>query len=117
MIRAATLLWLGVAALVGWGLFHVKHAVLDLERELAAVELETAATREAIRVLEAEWAFLNRPDRLEALSSRLLGMTPADSRHVGSPADLPLRLDLIAEQNDIATPPAVAATASTESAR
>ncbi|PRY94820.1 hypothetical protein BCF33_0421 [Hasllibacter halocynthiae] len=42
------------------------HAVL---RDLARVERDIGRTRESLAMLEAEWAFLNRPERLRDLAA------------------------------------------------
>jgi cell division protein FtsL len=117
VIRATSLFWLGIAVAVVWGLFHVKHAVREMERELASVQQEIAKTRASTRVLEAEWAYLDRPERLRALASRYLGMVPADSARVGEADDLPLRFDLASSQSDETGRSRVTSTASRGSDR
>jgi len=75
-MRRSTAIWtvLGIAVVIG--LFVVKHRVQELEEKLAALNSEIIADKESIQVLEAEWSYLNQPARLEALSTRLLGMEP-----------------------------------------
>jgi hypothetical protein len=58
-----------------------------------------AAEREAIRVLEVEWAHLNRPDRLEALvaaANRHLGLAPMRHDQFGRPDEIPERAPRVA---------------------
>tara|TARA_R110000868_G_scaffold4155_33_gene25587 strand:+ start:15232 stop:15639 length:408 start_codon:yes stop_codon:yes gene_type:complete len=73
-MRRSTLLWtvLGIAVVVG--LFVVKHRVQSLEDRLHALNAEIITDRDAVQVMQAEWSYLNQPARLEALSTRLLGM-------------------------------------------
>jgi len=82
MIRPVTLVWIGLAAVIAISLFLVKYKVQDLDDQLAALETEKRKTQEAIHVLEAEWTYLNRPERLENLASKHLTLEPA------SPAQL-----------------------------
>ena len=82
MIRPVTLVWIGLAAVVAVSLFLVKYKVQDLDEQLADLEAEKRATQEAIHVLEAEWTYLNRPERLEGLAKKHLELAPA------SPAQL-----------------------------
>ena len=44
----------------------------DLESELAVINSNIEREREAQHVLEAEWTYLNRPDRIEDLAQQLL---------------------------------------------
>lgn len=92
MIRRSTLMWTAMAVLVGTGLFLVKHRVQALEDRLAALNHDIAEDREAIHVLNAEWAYLNRPERLEDLGRRLLGYEPAPAAQMARLDDLENRL-------------------------
>ncbi|MEM0977704.1 MAG: cell division protein FtsL [Pseudomonadota bacterium] len=65
------------------------------QAELARVETlryQIADRREAISVLTAEWAYLNRPDRLRKLADmnfERLKLIPMTSDHYGSLVSLP----------------------------
>ena len=76
MIRPATVTWLTLATLVVVGLFHVKHQVQTLEDEIVRVNRQIASERETIHVLNAEWGYINQPQRLDTLSSRYLDLQP-----------------------------------------
>jgi hypothetical protein len=78
----------GVAALF---LFLLKHEVGTLEDDLAAIQAHIGAQEEAIHVLEAEWAYLNRPERLATLSRQQLGLTPLGPERLIALEELPLR--------------------------
>lgn len=67
MIRRSMTLWLLLATCAGITLFLIKHEVQDREDRLNALHREILADQEAIQVLNAEWSYLNRPDRLEHL--------------------------------------------------
>jgi len=64
--------WLGLVASAAYAMFHVGFEVERLESRLVALDEKTAAEREAIHVLRAEWSYLNRPERLAKLSQELL---------------------------------------------
>lgn len=66
---------------------NVQQAEDDLRRLQGAVENE----KESIRVLNAEWAHLNRPDRLEALAGQYLDLVPPGPGQVlKDPGQLPV---------------------------
>jgi cell division protein FtsL len=67
-----TLFWILLAAAVGFGLFQVKYKVQTLEDDLRQLNAAITAEQEQLHVLSAEWAYLNRPARLEELSARHL---------------------------------------------
>nr|WP_298686801.1 hypothetical protein [uncultured Dongia sp.] len=76
MIRIGTIVWFVVLAMLGVGLFQVKYAVQSKERELRTVNRQITADREAMRVLEAEWSYLNDPVRLADLTRRHTDLAP-----------------------------------------
>lgn len=100
MIGRTTLLWLGLAALVGFGLFHVKYQVMALEEDLTRLNAATLREQNQIHVLEAEWSYLNRPSRLEELAERYLELKPITPDQLSSVAALPLRPTLEDFAND-----------------
>ena len=91
MIKIAAMFWLAAVAVAALGLFHVKYEVQRLESELKLEHRVILEDQEAIHVLNAEWSFLNRPDRLTDLASRHLGMGPLAPAQIVQIEDLPLR--------------------------
>jgi cell division protein FtsL len=87
----ATLFWSFLAALVGFGLFHVKYQVQALEDRLAKVNRDIVREQAQIHVLRGEWAYLSRPERIAELASRHLTLAPPKAAQIGSIADLPMR--------------------------
>lgn len=73
-IRGRTMTVFVFAVLSGAGLLHVSQNVQEAEDRLAALEAKYRAEHETIRVLNAEWAYLNSPARLEALSHDYLDL-------------------------------------------
>ena len=59
---------------------------------LAALESDIRKTKREIAVLEAEWAYLSRPERVMELSDRLLGMRPIARDRVLPIDAIPMRL-------------------------
>ena len=84
-----------VALLVGvaYGLYQLSFQVEALQDHAAALEKQIEDDKEAIGVLEAEWALLNNPQRLEQLSHRFLDLTPTEPAQIKSIDDLAVRQD------------------------
>ena len=84
-----------VALLVGvaYGLYQLSFQVEALQDQAAALEKQIEDDKEAIGVLEAEWALLNNPQRLEQLSHRFLDLTPTEPSQIKSIDDLVVRQD------------------------
>ncbi len=89
MLRFVTLfvfiLLFGVSA----GLYHVKYSVDRMERQGFSLKAKIAGEQQSIRILEAEWSSLNRPDRLQKLSQRYLELAPVEVAQVVSFAAVP----------------------------
>ena len=92
MIRVGTLFWLVLVSATGFAMFGVKYQVQALEDELARTKRATAAEEHEIRVLDAEWAYLTRPETLEAMNRQFLSLAPISTRQLhATAADIPLR--------------------------
>lgn len=91
MIGRTTFLWLLLAALAGYALFQVKYQVVSLEEELARLNAATLREQNQIHVLEAEWSYLNQPQRLEELNERFVHLKPINPAQYGVVASLPAR--------------------------
>lgn len=92
MIRVGTLFWLVLVSATGFAMFGVKYQVQALEDELGRTNRATAAAEHEIRVLDAEWAYLTRPETLEAMNRRYLSLGPIVTRQLHATAtDIPLR--------------------------
>ncbi|MCC6001534.1 MAG: cell division protein FtsL [Pararhodobacter sp.] len=79
---------LGVMALAVWA-YHENHRTQQARADMRAVEREIEALRAALSMQRAEWAYLNRPDRLRQLVDmnftrlRLMPMTVEQYGHIG----------------------------------
>lgn len=73
-LRLSTIASLICAAGAGFLLFQTSQNVQDAERNLRQAQASLAKEQEAMRVLEAEWDYLNRPDRIEELARQHLKM-------------------------------------------
>lgn len=91
MIRGTTALWVFLVLAVSVGMFLMKFQVQNLEDRLAGLNRDIHKTHNAIRVLSAEWAYLNDPARIADLASRLLGLGILDGQAMAQIADLPLQ--------------------------
>lgn len=75
-----------VLGLAFWA-YHVNYATQDREQELRALNAEIADLQEGLSVLRAEWAYLNRPDRLRELAAinfDRLGLLPLEAAQFGA---------------------------------
>lgn len=85
--RMYTLGTLGLAALLCAALFLTSERVQRAEKEYRHLMDQIADTKDSLRVLNAEWAYLNRPDRLEELATSYLNKPEVrKTRLVAAPA-------------------------------
>lgn len=91
MIRISAFVWILILGLLGVGLFQVKYNVQSKEAELRNINKQIAANHSAIHVLEAEWSYLNDPNRLADLTRRHTDLTPTQATQIKQFSDLPPR--------------------------
>jgi len=78
--------------IMGAVLLQTKFTVQEKARELRALAAQIHKDREAIRVLEAEWAYRTTPNKLQEQSLEYLAMAPVSPRQVVmSVRDVPRR--------------------------
>jgi hypothetical protein len=70
-----------VILLAAAAVFRLKYAVVGLERDLAALQVEIDEERWRLRLRRADLAVLTRPDRL-ALQAKQLGLEPARAQQI-----------------------------------
>ena len=76
-------------AVLAIGLYLVKYSVQDVQRNVVTLKSQLATEKESLHLLNAEWAYLNRPDRLRQLADRHLDLVPLDSRQIEQVSALP----------------------------
>jgi len=92
MIRVGTLFWLVLVSATAFAMFGVKYQVQALDDELARTKRVTAAEEHETRVLDAEWAYLTRPEMLETMNHQFLSLAPISTKQLRTTvADIPMR--------------------------
>ena len=89
------LILLSTLILVGLGttLYQVKTSIDERQDRLRILQLSIANTKRDIAVLEAEWAYLSRPERVIELSNELLHMKPIGQDRILPIDAIPMRID------------------------
>ncbi|WP_281016287.1 MULTISPECIES: hypothetical protein [unclassified Minwuia] len=94
MSRLFLMLALFIAALAIGAVYESERRYDAAEDEAVRVEHEIAETRRDIHVLDVEWSYLTRPERLEELAALHLPLAPPDvGRMIASDADLQPLMD------------------------
>lgn len=91
--RISSLIAMACFSIAAFGLYLVKYTVQDVQRDVASLERELNHERESLHLLNAEWAYLNRPERLRQLADRHLDLSPLDSRQIQHVGVLPAAYD------------------------
>jgi hypothetical protein len=81
-LRITALIYMACFAALAMGLYLVKYSVQGVQRDVATLKQQLANEKESLHLLNAEWAYLNRPDRLRQLADRHLDLVPLDSRQI-----------------------------------
>ena len=63
-------------------LYSLEHTTRGIEREIARYERGIAEETENMRLLNAEWSSLTRPDRLRALAEQHLGLSTLKAKQI-----------------------------------
>ncbi|WP_332684393.1 cell division protein FtsL [Bosea sp. (in: a-proteobacteria)] len=84
---------IAIGALVSSALYAytIKYETTLEAEQLQKLRAKAQRERDAIAVLKAEWQFLNRPNRLQALSDRHLDLQPLAISQIVRLSDIPNR--------------------------
>lgn len=89
MVFNRSIVWYIVFFMIlGGCLFQVKYTVLDLENTHRSLRRLILQKYEEIHMLNAEWAYLNDPARLQALSNKYLHLKPIRGDQIVAYIDL-----------------------------
>lgn len=91
MIRPALIVVIVVLAVMVTGLFELKYEVRELDQEKGRLLAQIEDEREALRVLQAEWSYLNQPERIEALATQHLRLATPTARQIAPIGAIPMR--------------------------
>ena len=92
MRRLFTILVAITAIVAGAAVLQLKLAVQEKADEVKAIAAQIHEDREAIRVLEAEWAYLTNPRSLQDKSVRFLALMPPKAEQIlEDPTVIPFR--------------------------
>ena len=79
-------------SVLGTTLYQVKTGIDERQARLRVLEAEISATKRDIAVLEAEWAYLSRPERVTDLSGKFLQMAPISQDRILPLDAIPMRV-------------------------
>ncbi len=104
-MRKSTFLWLTLAAVASATLFHTSQEVTDGRARLAQINKDIQQEEESLRVLQAEWSYLNQPERLEKLVRQFMtGLEPQKGRQFMQLSELKDRMIEPAAPTDTTKP-------------
>lgn len=71
--------------------YSIKYETLFYAEQVAKLKTQVQRERDAIAVLQAEWQYLDRPDRLQAAADSHLDLQPLKIQQLARLSDLPNR--------------------------
>jgi hypothetical protein len=96
MLKLNIIVGMIVLAGVAFGVYHIEARVEGLRAQLKSVNAQIVKDKEAIHILEAEWSYLNQPQRLSELSTKLLKYKNMDSARILRVSDIPMNTTITA---------------------
>jgi hypothetical protein len=91
LIRFFAAAGVALLILICFELYNGVSRVKSQEQQLASLKSQIASEQEAIRVLKAEWSYLNQPERLQTLAREHLPLTQTGASQIVVMASLPLK--------------------------
>jgi cell division protein FtsL len=79
-------------------LYNLEHKTRGLERQINKTKTLINDDDEAIKLLNAEWSSLTRPERIQALAEQNLKMVPLKADQIVQASELAQRIPTIAAE-------------------
>lgn len=99
MSKFSLFAWVLVVVVAAFMLYRVKYEVQSLRVQIADTSRELEAQREALHVVAAEWAYLNRPERLQALTDKYLSASSVTVSQIAEVEAIPYPKQSLAKAN------------------
>lgn len=90
MIRGIGFVLVIAVIVLSVGLYDIKYRAEAAEKRARQLERDIASEQEGIRVLRAEWSYLNQPERLQQLAQRYTTLEALKASQIGSFDDVPM---------------------------
>lgn len=97
-MRLSFIIQFVVLIIIGCGVYRVANQYQIIEKQVNKFDRQDEQEHENIRVLQAEWAFLTNPVRLEKLARENFNLQPVDGSQMVALAAMPLRSALDAQE-------------------
>lgn len=88
-MRLSSIAWIFVIVCAASALYAVKYRVQGMDEEITALKNEIRAEKQALHVLNAEWAYLTRPERINRLAGKYLDLVPVTGLQLADVAEVP----------------------------
>lgn len=87
--RISHVLWMLFLVIGASGLYMVKYKVQAVKSQVMATEHQLSDETRNLQVLQAEWTFLNRPERLKQLAEKYLDVKPMRGQQLAEFSNIP----------------------------
>ena len=74
MIRYPSVFWFFIILISGIFIYEIKNLIILKESKVSILEKEINQLNDKIKLLDAEYAYLSRPERIEEIALNLLSM-------------------------------------------
>ena len=74
MIRYPSVFWFFIILISGIFIYEIKNLIILKENKVSILEKEINQLNDKIKLLDAEYAYLSRPERIEEIALNLLSM-------------------------------------------
>jgi cell division protein FtsL len=100
-MRLSLVMQFVVLILIGCGVYSVANKYQVIERKVNRLDAQSEQEHENIRVLQAEWAFLTNPVRMEKIARDYFQLQPVDGTQLVMASAIPMRQTMDAQEAEI----------------